>query len=271
MDLDLIKQKLAQAQAPKEKKKFEKIDYTKIFWKPKVGKTQIRVVPSKRDKQNPFLEVYLHYGFTNFPLVALTTYGEKDPIDEFAKAQFKSADKEDWELGKKIKPKQRVFIPVIVRGEEEKGVRLWEFGKEVYTQLLSIAADEDYGDFTDVVEGHDFTVEGVEDSSFGKTYIKAKILVKPKKTSLSDNADDVKRFLEEQPDFFAINPKRSFDEIKGYLQKWLDVDSDEGEIDVIPDAVAPDDNDVPVVVTTKKTGAKAKASNADKFDSLFES
>ncbi len=42
----------------------------------------------------------------------------------------------------------RVFAPVIVRGEEDKGVRMWEFGKEIYMQLLGIADDEDYGDPT---------------------------------------------------------------------------------------------------------------------------
>lgn len=40
--------------------------------------------------------------------------------------------------------------PIVVRGEEEKGVRLWEFGKEIYMQLLGIAEDEDYGDYTDI-------------------------------------------------------------------------------------------------------------------------
>ncbi len=32
--------------------------------------------------------------------------------------------------------KMRVFAPVIVRGEEEQGTRLWEFGKEIYQQFL---------------------------------------------------------------------------------------------------------------------------------------
>ena len=47
MDLDLIKSKLGALQ-PEKKEKYEKIDYSKIYWKPKEeGKYQIRIVPSK--------------------------------------------------------------------------------------------------------------------------------------------------------------------------------------------------------------------------------
>ena len=47
MDLSLIKQKLAASQNKGQKKTYEKIDYSKIFWKPKPGKHQARILPSK--------------------------------------------------------------------------------------------------------------------------------------------------------------------------------------------------------------------------------
>ena len=43
----------------------------------------------------------------------------------------------------KIQPKTRIFAPVVVRGEEEKGVRLWGFGITIYKALLALIADED--------------------------------------------------------------------------------------------------------------------------------
>ncbi len=73
--------------------------------------------------------------------------------------------------GADLDPKMRVFAPVIVRGEEEKGVRLWEFGKEIYMQLLGIAEDEDYGDFTDISEGRDFTVDVVTGDIGGQIFL----------------------------------------------------------------------------------------------------
>ena len=65
----------------------------------------------------------------------------------FVKKLRTTSDSENWRLAKKLSPKLRVFAPVIVRGEEDKGVRLFEFSKTIYLELLSIADDEDYGDF----------------------------------------------------------------------------------------------------------------------------
>ena len=64
MDLDLIKSKLGALQ-PEKKEKYEKVDYTTLYWKPREeGKFVIRFVPSKFNAQYPFQEVFLHYGFT---------------------------------------------------------------------------------------------------------------------------------------------------------------------------------------------------------------
>ena len=143
MDINAIKQRLNSLQSTNTPGKKEKIDYSKVYWKPKEeGKYQIRIVPSKLNPQNPFQEVFVHYGFSKFPIYALTNWGEKDPIVEFAKQLRTTNDRENWVLAKKLDPKMRIFAPVIVRGEEEKGVRLWEFGKEIYMQLLGIAEDE---------------------------------------------------------------------------------------------------------------------------------
>lgn len=279
MDLSLIKQKLAASQNKGQKKTYEKIDYSKIFWKPKAGKYQIRILPSKFDSSNPFREVYLHYGFSKGPILALSNWNEKDPIVEFAKGLRKSSDKEDWQLAKKIEPKLRYFAPVIVRGEEDKGARLWEFGKLIYEQLLGIASDEDYGDYTDITDGRDFTVEAVEDTVAGRKGIKCTLRVKPKTSPISEDAKVVEKALNEQPDILSINKKYSFDELKDLLDKWLNPD-DENDTDApivsAEEEEATEEKDdflaelnKPVEQTYKLDTAAAKTSNADKFDSLF--
>ena len=115
MDLNVIKNKLSSLQSKGQKK--EKVDYTKYLWKPKQeGKYQIRFVPSKFDKDNPFKEVFIHYGYSKFPIYALTNWGEKDPIVEFAKQLRNTNDSENWKTAKKLDPKMRVFASVIVHG-----------------------------------------------------------------------------------------------------------------------------------------------------------
>ena len=124
MDVNLIKNRLQALQSNGQKK--EKVDYSTYLWKPKSeGKYEIRIVPSKFDKKNPFTEVYLHYGLSKFPLYSLINWGEKDPIVEFTKQLRGTNDKNNWQLAKKLDPKMRVFAPVIVRGEEDKVVKLW--------------------------------------------------------------------------------------------------------------------------------------------------
>jgi len=276
MDLSLIKQKLSASQTKGQKR--EKVDYSKIFWKPKPGKYQIRILPSKFDKSNPFREVYFHYGFSKGPILALTNWNEKDPIAEFAKNLRKSSDKEDWQLAKKIEPKLRYFVPVLVRGEEAQGARLWEFGKLIYEQLLGIAADEDYGDFTDITDGRDFTIEAVEDTVAGRKGIKCNIRVKPKTSAISEDAAVVEKALEEQPDILGINKHYSFDELKDLLDKWLNPDSEEDTEAPIASKSADDEEEEddflaemnkPVEQTYKLDTTAAKTSNADKFDDLF--
>lgn len=223
MDLKLVKQKLNDLNA-KPSPKREKVDYSKIIWKPKVGKHVIRIVPSAFDKNNPFKEVFLHYGFQKFPIFALTNWGEKDPIVEFASELRKTSERENWLLAKKIEPKMRIFVPVLVRGEEEMGTRLWEMGKSLYNQFLQIADDEDYGDYTDIVSGRDFTVEATKTEVAGKEATKCTIRIKPKTSPLlSDkySQDQIDKLLNEQPDVLAINRKFTFDQLKSILNDWL--------------------------------------------------
>ena len=270
MDINAIKQRLNSLQSTNTPGKKEKIDYSKVYWKPKEeGKYQIRIVPSKLNPKNPFQEVFVHYGFSKFPIYALTNWGEKDPIVEFAAQLRKTNDRENWVLAKKLDPKMRVFAPVIVRGEEEKGVRLWEFGKEIYMQLLGIAEDEDYGDYTDINEGRDFTVDVVKGDIGGRQGLKSSIRIKPKTTALSSDASLIQTFLKEQPVLLEIQRKMEFDALKEVLQNWLSpeesnddiVDEDEDETSV---EVAP------VKAYALKTPMAPKASKADQFDSLFE-
>ena len=189
MDLSLIKNKLDSFQSKGEKR--EKIDYTKIFWKPKAGKYQIRIVPSKFNKSTPFREIYFHYGYTKGPILALTNWGEADPIVEAAQKLRKSDNPDHWQMAKKITPKMRIFAPVIVRGEEQMGVRLWEFGKELYTQLMNIAMNEDYGDYTDIQDGRDFVIEAVEADIAGRKGIKCNLTPRVKTSPLSDDANAI--------------------------------------------------------------------------------
>ena len=218
MDISVIKSRLSALQNPRGG---QKKDLTQTIWRPAVGKHSVRIVPSAFNKSNPFKEVYMHYGINNRTMMSLSNFNEKDPIVEFAQGLRKSSEKDNWQLAKKLEPKMRVFAPVIVRGEEDKGVRLWEFGKQVYMDLLSIAEDEDVGDYTDPIQGRDITVETQGKETTGLMYNTSTVRVRTKSTPLSEDADKVKQWLENQPDPLTQFKRYSYDEMKEALLKHL--------------------------------------------------
>jgi len=271
MDLSKIKNRLDNLNQSSKPKNTEKKDYTLIYWKPKAeGKFQIRFVPSKLNKDNPFQEIFMHYGIGKFPIVALTNWGENDPVVEFSKKLRTSSDSENWRLAKQLDPKMRVFAPVIVRGEEEKGVRLFEFSKTLYMELLSVADDEDYGDFTDINQGFDFVVTAtkVQDRpGFGLS-----LRPKPKQTPISEDADQVKTWLENQPILLEERFKYTYDKLKEELQTFISGGEEtEGSISSEPavafEAETPVKEEKKFTLSTQGTPKKAKS---EEFDSLFD-
>ena len=118
MDLNLISSKLEKLQAPQGQQSQQKFDRSQYFWKAPLGKAQIRFVPYVENKDNPFQEVFFHYGIGNRTMISPINFGDKDPIVEFSKELRKTSEPENWRLAKKLEPKMRVFAPVIIRGEE---------------------------------------------------------------------------------------------------------------------------------------------------------
>ena len=60
MDLNAIKAKLSEME-DKSNNNREKVDYEKVFWRPPMGKSKIRIVPSAYDPTMPFSELKFHY------------------------------------------------------------------------------------------------------------------------------------------------------------------------------------------------------------------
>jgi hypothetical protein len=284
MDLSLLKKKLDGLQQKTSPK--EKTDYSKIYWSPKVGKQQIRIVPSAFNQANPFTELKIYYGITNKVMISPTNFGEKDPIALFATKLRSEYNKENYVLAKKLDPKVRIFAPVIVRGEEDMGVRLWQFGKQVYEELISLAVDEEIGDYTDIVNGRDITVDTVGPESTGTPYNKSSVRVKLKTSPLGENKAQVESWLKEQPNPSDSFKKYTFEEMKSALEKWLSPGDEAEEGDIIDEkndgfedettsnGLPWDEKDVPAAKPRPAFNydlniSKAKQSKGDQFDSLF--
>lgn len=248
---------------------------TEVLWKPAEGENLIRIVPLATNPDNPFTELYFHY-LGNKTYLSPTSFGEPDPIAEFAD-ELRSGgglSKEDWKETKKFVPNRRTFVPIIDRKHPELGIRFWAFGKTVYEEILAVMADPEYGDITDAQTGRDikviFTPQEKSDTSFAKTAIR----VSPTQKALTKDADELKKWLNEQPDLLALYKRMSYDELKGVLTKFVNG----GSAGEAPRAVVSktDDNWGAAQETTSPSAAKAKTGSKktaadveDEFASLF--
>ena len=270
MDLSMLKQKLDTLQQ-KTPAGGQKRDYSLTFWRPTVGKQQIRIVPSAYNSNNPFTELKFYYGITNKVMLSPETWGEKDPIALFANKLREEYSKENYLLAKKLDAKTRIFAPVIVRGEEDKGVRLWQFGKLIYEELLSLAVDEEIGDYTDIVGGRDIKLTTVGPEVTGTPYNKTTIGPSLKTTPLADTEDMVKNLLENQADPFKVFKPLSYDEMKGALQEWLSPEDNEEEGSIVKEPAVAFDNDAKAEPKSNYSLSQQapKKTKTEQFDDLF--
>jgi hypothetical protein len=268
MNLDAIKKKLESMQKTSNGGSNNNSSNVKRF-KPTVGKQTVRVVPFKYNKEFPFTEMRFYYGIGSKKVIASPlNWGEKDPIAEFAKQLRGTNDKENWRLAKKLDFKTRVFAPVIVRGEESEGVQLWEFGKEIYEAFLQMAADEEVGDFSDIMSGRDIKLVTVGPESTGNKYNKTSIAPSMKTSALSEDSKLIEKWLEEQENPLDLYKPLPFDTIKQALQEWLNPEDEaEGEVEEeeVEETVAPAKSNYSL-----STKPAAKKSKADEFDDMFE-
>lgn len=238
-------------------------DRQSALWRPTEGKTTIRIIPWKEDSSMPFIELHFHY-LGSKTVLSPVSYGDRDPIAEFADKLRADGTKESYAQARQFLPKLRTYVPVIVRGEEEKGVRFWSFGKTVYEELLGIIEDPDYGDITDPKTGRDIVVEYVpkekSDTNFAKTSVRAK----PSVTPASTDNDLVKTWLTEQPDIKEIYKAPSYAELSALLEQYIDQD-------VVPVGVKVEVSDVVPSATTEKVVQEETVQKkvAQQFDELF--
>lgn len=201
---------------------------TSNIWKPEPGEHQIRIVPYAHNRENPFIELYFHYNLGKKSLLSPASFGRPDPVVEFAEKLKQTGSKEDWIMGRKLEPKMRTYVPVLVRGVENEGVKFWGFGKQLYQELLSFIADPDYGDITDLKEGRDIVVTVKSAEEAGKSYAETTIRIKPKQTPATDNPSVIEK-IKEQASITELYPEPSYEDLRTQLQTWMGQSEDSEE------------------------------------------
>jgi len=258
---DAIKKKLAELSGKNSKKN--------VMWRPEAGKSYtVRFLGFPNNDGSPFKELWFYYGIGDSAgLLTLHQFGKPDPIQELINKLRSDESKDSYELAKKLYPKMRAYGAIIVRGEEDKGVRLWSFGKTVYQDLLEIMLDGDFGDITDPKKGFDIKVSCEQQP--GKQYADTKVRARPNPSVLSDDPSTVRTWLDNVPNVDDMFAPKEYDELKKIINNWLNPsdDNDTGDESRAKSkqVVEADDEDE----DEKPKEKSAKKSSSKKLDDAF--
>lgn len=197
---------------------------TSVFWKPQDGEQTIRILSGPDG--DPFKEFWFHYNLGQNPgfLSPKRNYGEDDKLNDFVRSLFDSGTEDDRKLAKQLMARQRFFSAVIVRGEEEKGVRLWGYGKMAYKALLELVLNPDYDDITDPETGTDLVIKYGKPpgAQFPQTGITPKRRTSPLFPK-DKNGSQAREALEAIPDFQEVfaDKRKTPEEDEHMLDQWF--------------------------------------------------
>ena len=199
-----------------------------LFWKPQDGDQVIRILPTADG--DPFKEFWFYYNLDKGPVLCpKRNFGEDSPVLDFASALYKEGTPDSIELAKKLFPKQRFFSPVLVRGEEGLGVRVWGYSKTVYEQLLQLVLNPDYGDVTDLDEGTDLVLNYGKKA--GAMFPSTKLTPKRKASPACKDGDkDCKEILEEIPEFDGLFERKTTAQVQELLDRFMQGGEEKDEI-----------------------------------------
>ena len=212
IDFDAIRKKLNSLSGANSKRR--------VMWRPPEGETvTVRIIGFTDNDGNPFKERWFYYNIGSNPgLLSPHQFGKPDPIQELITKLRDEGTKESYEMAKKLYPKMRTYAAIIVKGEEDQGVRLWGFGKTVYQSLLNIMLDPDYGDITDVYEGHDVKVICTKPP--GRQWATTEVMPRPKTTELGTKAQ-IKEWTTNLPDLDDMYTLKSYEQLEQIVNAWL--------------------------------------------------
>mgnify|MGYP005816492017 CR=1 FL=1 len=218
INMELMKKKLAALRG-------ELNSGDSVWFRPDEGDTDIRIVPT--NDGDPLKEMFFHYNVGDHKggiLCPKRNYGEHCPICEFASVLWRegsdSNDEESKKLAKSLFVRTRFFSPVVVRGREDEGVKIYGYGKMAYELLLGYILDPEYGDVTDVQEGTDITLTYTKPTKPG-AYPQTSLKMRRNTSSLLEDSEAIPALLDSIPEFNSLFERQTPEQVDAILDEQL--------------------------------------------------
>ena len=216
VDLDAIRRRVQELTGQRKNSLIQ-------LWKPEVGEYRVRGLPNKFASDGlPIVERHFYYIGNNRGIVAPFQFGKPDPINDLIRKLYSSGKPEDRLLAKKLRPNMSAFLPVIVRGQEDKGVQVWKLNRFTYQRVLSFFTDEDGGDILNPNDGFDMKVTLINSAKKvdGKSFLEATVDIR-RPSKLSEDPELVKKWIDAVPNIDDIYKQQTAAEIEVILNNWL--------------------------------------------------
>ena len=207
--LDAIKEKIAALSGNQKQGEKQKINWAKLG----IGTYDVRFVPLTDGNGNalaqPFFEVsyYDNKDLSERRFPSSAQFGLEDPIKETAMELAKDKSREAWLVRKKLTPKERYYAAIVIRGEEEKGLQVWELSPKLCKDIYGILVHPDYQDedMFSIETGYDFTVTvSATDKMFNNYPVKEiKLQPRRKASKLLPKKEQIEAVLKTVPNFEA--------------------------------------------------------------------
>ena len=145
-------------------------DFLKKFYQIPEGSNSVRILPWRDDEREFYAETKIHRVTGPDGNVknhhCRKVHGENCPICDAYYALWKTGSKEDENLARQIKPRARYYMNILDR--ESGDVKILSVGVILFKKIIGAMLDEDFGDITDIEEGHDFKIVKEMDGQWPK-------------------------------------------------------------------------------------------------------
>jgi hypothetical protein len=289
-DIEAMKKKIAALSGgnkPAKGASGEKSDRPRLAWaKFGLGQHDLRILPYKDSNGQPVQEVSYYdtrlLSEMRFPAPA--QWGAPDPIfDLLTDLKKDYGNKNSWKLFRELRPRERYFVPVLVRGEEDKGPQIWEFNSKMLKELYAIFTHPDYQDedMTNPQTGYDFTLSvSPTDKTFNGYVVKEyKLQARRKPSPVMQSQVDTDAVLAKIPDlesYFKAGIK-TVDQLNEIIESFLANQSEQAAKEADGTETTPSITEaakaaVPVAAAPVSTsvGKKTKKAIDDAFAGLDE-
>ncbi len=194
------------------------------FFRVPEGTVRIRIIPNIISPGLPFIRLKYYYKTEEGTLLSPASFGDIDPVVEYARKLQNSADPADRSRGSVLLPKDRWCFPIVVRNSKgaidwSVGVKIWSVGIQLFDTIITAVQTSTYGNIFDYDKGHDLILS----TSLGsRNFADTSIVIVDDVCPVSEREEDIDTMIEEQMKIKAFLKPADDNTMKKYYESVLE-------------------------------------------------